>query len=175
VRPSLLQELFVTVGPELEVLLDSLRLHPTQLNTVPQLRALGVYLNTEESDPRQQHQGSTFPFGKIADVVCSRTQDVHNGTIAGAAMLQSLVVHFDDKPWMNGFKQELRNRLNLYTIPTYGFTAGLFGAGDRISKLAGKMPEEEGIWKHWDNGFMEFIETPDEYSVDPTVPTPPSA
>ncbi|TEB29422.1 hypothetical protein FA13DRAFT_1793108 [Coprinellus micaceus] len=124
--PSL-QELFVT------------------LNTVPQLRALGVYLNTEEYDPRQQHQGSTFPFGKIADAVCSRTRDVHNGTIAGAAMLQSLVVHFDDKPWVNGLKQELRNRLNLYTIPTYGFTAGLFGAGDRISKLAGKMPEEGNL------------------------------
>ncbi|RXW11508.1 hypothetical protein EST38_g14348 [Candolleomyces aberdarensis] len=175
-----LTELFFKISYHFEEVFKYLTIGCDGKFNLRAVKALGIYMYTEryrtlelgEEDAAQEFGDSDpllpFPYRAFEDLVASRTQAVHRGDFSSVPYtitpLQHLVIRMDDNDWAKDIARTIREDIQSFSI--YGLTVGVFGPEELQGRqcLGGEAPWPL-IYKHWDEGFMGFVDDLEEYSL----------
>lgn len=187
-----LQELFILISSEFDLLFDYLTFQPDNFN-MPSLQALGLYIKTDNfnevdtydsddddewEDDSEDGEGTTdfnFPYQSLSSFVASRTKAIQEGTFSASpqalSQLKQLAIHAAN---IRHQSHESIKTLEAAVAPfvSYGLNAFVFGAWPQnrpsgMRRMGGKAPSLFGRYKHWDEGFMEVVDGIEEYSLYP--------
>lgn len=172
-----LEELFCRLSDGFEQFFEFLTFRPSHEGKIgaynlPMLRALGLYMILGPYvDVGGGFDALEFPNQALHDLLASRTKALEFGeynTNRTLARLRQLVMHGTDLDR----DHEMLSKLNGIASPfaDYGLNVVSFGVWDcrsRSRPVWGEAPRP--MFRHWDEGFMDFMDETQEYSLYPQI------